>query len=274
VQLSVRRVHRRNLELAREIERRHLAEDAARQHLFTLAHVGRLTTAGELTASLAHELGQPLTAIVASAEATRLTLAAPSPDRARVDEMLASISQQGRRASEVIRALRRFLGRGAPQFVILDVTAVVRDVMELASGTIAKDRVQLALELSDDLPAVRGERVPLQQVVMNLAVNAVEAMRERPHDERVLTIRTSHTPQQVRVSVADTGPGIDPDNVQALFEPFRTTKADGLGMGLAICRSIVEAHGGRLRARNRRRRGAVFSFTLPVTGSSELRGDA
>jgi C4-dicarboxylate-specific signal transduction histidine kinase len=178
--------------------------------------------------------------------------------------ILAEIGQQGRRASDVLRGLRRFLGRGSLELVEVDLSAVVREVMGLLDSTLTSALVRPVLDLADDAPAVRGDRVPLEQVVVNLVLNAVEAMRDRPGGERCLVVRTGHTPRCVRVSVLDTGPGLPGGRAQPLFEPFHTTKPAGMGMGLAICRSIIEAHGGRISGRNRRGGGAVFSFTVPV----------
>jgi len=191
-------------------------------------------------------------------------LGAASPDPRRVDEVLATIDEQGRRASDVVRGLKTFLRRGQPEFAEVDISALVREVMSLMDSTLTAARVRLTLELADDLPSVRGDRVPLQQVVVNLTLNAVDAMRERPVEQRHLLVRARHTARHVRVSVLDSGPGLGRAGTQGLFEPFHTTKPDGMGMGLAICRSIVEAHGGCIRARNGPGGGAAFSFALPA----------
>ena len=231
--------------------------------------MGRLATAGELTASLAHDLGQPLTAIVANAEASKMLLAVPQPDMERVQETLGSISQQGRRASDVIRGLRRFLGRGTPDISPVDVNEAVREVMTLLHSTRLAARVRLELRLADSAPVVQGDRVPLQQVVLNLALNAVEAMRETPEERRSLVLRTRPTRRGVSVCVADRGPGIDREFARKMFEPFQTTKPEGMGMGLAICRSIVEAHGGSIHARSRLGGGTVVRFFLPAVPPSK-----
>jgi signal transduction histidine kinase/ligand-binding sensor domain-containing protein len=264
VQLRLRTVERRNAALAREIRERQRAEEEAHRHLLALSHVGRLATAGELTASLAHELGQPLMAIVASAEAAKMILESRESAGTEVRGILAEIGQQGRRASDVLRGLRRFLGRGSLELGDVDLSTVVREVMRLLDSTLTSALVQPVLDLADDAPAVRGDRVPLEQVVVNLVLNAVEAMRDRPAGERRLVVRTGYTSRRVRVTVLDTGPGLPEGRAEPLFEPFRTTKPGGMGMGLAICRSIVEAHGGRIRGRNGCGGGAVFSFALPV----------
>jgi C4-dicarboxylate-specific signal transduction histidine kinase len=266
VHLRLRAAERRNQALSREISERQRAEEESHRHLLALAHVGRLATAGELTASLAHDLGQPLTAIVASAEATKMLLAGPKPDHAHLQEVLSSISEQGRRASEVIRGLRRFLGRGTPEFTPVDMNEVVREVTTLLHSTLLTDRVRLELRLDDGLPLVLGDRIPLQQVVMNLALNAIEIMRDMPEPQRRILVRSRQTARGVRVAVVDNGPGLGKGLGQKVFEPFHTTKQGGMGMGLAICRSIVEAHGGTIHGRNCPRGGAVFSFNLPAVG--------
>jgi signal transduction histidine kinase/ligand-binding sensor domain-containing protein len=259
---------RRGRELAREIQDRKTAEEAAHRHLLALARVGRVATAGELAASLAHELGQPLTAIVANAEASRMLLASPAHDPERVAGILGSIAQQGQRASDVIRGLRAFLTRDAPEFAPVDLDAAVREVMPLLESSRVTARAHVTLDLAADLPAVAGDRVPLQQVVLNLTLNALEAVRDLDDDRRCVRVRTRRRGRHVCVTVADSGPGLTAGAALSLFEPLFTTKTGGMGMGLAISRSIVEAHGGRIRARNRRAGGAVFSVRLPIDRAS------
>jgi signal transduction histidine kinase len=271
VHLRLRAAERRNRELAREIRDRVTAEQEAHRHLLALARVGRLATAGELAASLAHELGQPLTAIAANAEAAAMLLASPARDPDRIAGIVGSIGRDGRRAAEVVRGLRTFLKRGEPEFAPLDVNHAVREVMTLLESTLASARVRLHLELADGLPPVPGDRVPLQLVVLNLTLNAVEALRGHESERRCVMVRTRRLNGHVRVSVLDSGPGLPAGQPQRLFEPFHTTKRGGMGMGLAISRSIVEAHGGHIGARNRGGAGAVFSFTLPVQRSDSRR---
>jgi C4-dicarboxylate-specific signal transduction histidine kinase len=193
-----------------------------------------------------------------------MLLGASGSNHAQVQEILSSISQQGRRASDIIRGLRRFLGRGTPELAPVDLNDVEREVMTLLHSTLLTDRIQLELQLARPLSRVHGDRVPLQQVVMNLALNAIEAMRDSPEQRRCLVVRSRPTRRGVRVSVADAGAGLGRESTQRMFEPFQTTKPGGMGMGLAICRSIVEAHGGTIRARNRPAGGAIVSFTLPT----------
>jgi signal transduction histidine kinase len=202
---------------------------------------------------------------VANAEAAKMLLASPARDPARVTDVVDSIAQQGRRASDVIRGLRTFLKRGEPEFAPVDVNAAVRELIGLLESTLLSAHTRLDLDLASSLPAVLGDRVPLQQVVLNLVLNAIEAMREQEPDRRCVLVRTRPRARVVRVSVLDNGPGLPRERSQQLFEPFYTTKPGGMGMGLAISRSIIEAHGGRVRARSRSGGGSVFSFVLPAT---------
>jgi signal transduction histidine kinase/ligand-binding sensor domain-containing protein len=262
---------RRRRDLAREVEERKKAEQAAQRHLFALAQVGRVSTAGELAASLAHELGQPLTAIVANAEASRMLLDSPTHDPQRLAGILGNIAQQGQRASDVVRSLRAFLSREAHDFALVDVNAVVREVLPLLDSTRTSTEAAIELDLADTLPSVPADRVPLQQVVLNLALNALEAMRDSPSTRRCVLVRTRHRRTHVTISVSDTGPGLPLGTAHVLFEPLYTTKVGGMGMGLAISRSIVEAHGGRIRARNRHAGGATFVVSLPIDRASGAR---
>ncbi len=264
VRRRVRALEARNSALTTEMQERKRAEAEAHRHLMALAHVGRVSTAGQLTASLAHELGQPLMAISAHAEAARMLLDAPTLDQALLVECVTDVAEQAHRASEVVRRFRQLLGRGQSVTAPLDMSDVVREVMTLVDSTLRAASTQATLQLADALPSVSGDRLLLGQVVINLVVNAVDAMRALPEDQRHLVVRTAATSTRVRVSVMDQGHGIEPAIASRLFDAFASTKADGMGMGLAISRSIVEAHGGRLQARNRGGSGALFSFTLPV----------
>lgn len=263
---------RRTEALRREIVERQRAEEAAQQHLMALAHMNRVATAGELTASLAHELGQPLTAIVANAEASRLMLSMPSPDPGEISEVLGEIAQQGRRASEILRGLRAFLRRGPSQQEDLDLNAEIRDAIPLAWRELERSLVTLVVDLAHGPLPVRGDRIPLQQVVLNLMANAADAMATVEPGQRRLTVRSRQVCGRARVSVRDTGPGVDPDRLPRLFEPFFSTKDKGMGLGLSICKSIVEAHGGRIRARNMAGSGAVFSWWIPLTAAPPAPG--
>jgi two-component system sensor kinase FixL len=230
-----------------------------------LAHIGRVSAMGELTGSLAHELNQPLTAILNNAQVAQRFLAADEVDVAELREILDDIVADDKRAAEVIRRVRLLLKKGDLEFVSLDVNEIVTEVARLVMRDAASRNVSIRLDLSSDLPRVRGDRVQLQQVVLNLVLNGVEAMRELGSGERALVIRTfQDSAAIVGVAVQDAGPGIAEADAERIFEPLYTTKPDGIGMGLAISRTIVGAHGGRLRAENNADRGATFKFTLPV----------
>jgi signal transduction histidine kinase len=230
-----------------------------------LAHVGRVSTMGELTASLAHELNQPLTAILSNAQAAQRILDSEGADLKVIHEILRDIVEDDKRAGEVIQRLRGFLRKGHLELSTLDIGELVSQVARLVSSDAIIRNVVIRLELAAGLPPVVGDRVQLQQVVLNLLMNGLDAMREAGAGERTLVLRTfMAAPASVVVAVEDSGVGIEEANLEHVFHAFYTTKPDGLGMGLAIARSIVEAHGGRLDARNNPQGGATFSFTLPI----------
>jgi signal transduction histidine kinase len=231
-----------------------------------LAHVGRVSTMGELTASLAHELNQPLTAILSNAQAAQRILASDKADLADIRDILGDIVEDDKRAGEVIHRLRGFLKKSNLELSTLDIGELVSQVARLVSSDAILRNVSIRLELAPGLPPVCGDRVQLQQVILNLLMNGLDAMRESGEGERTLVLRTlrADPPASVVVAVEDSGVGIDEADLDHVFHAFYTTKPEGLGMGLAIARSIVEAHGGRLEARNNPERGATFSFTLPV----------
>jgi PAS domain S-box-containing protein len=235
-----------------------------------LAHVSRVATLGELTASLAHEIHQPLAAIMSNAQAALRFLDQEDPDLNEVRDILADIVQDDRRADEVIRRLRRFLRRDKPELTPLDVNEIIQEVMTLLKREALLRGVAIDMELGAQLPPVVGDRIQLQQVVLNLVLNAVDAMARIEPQSRVVVVQTERENEgEARVAVRDFGTGLDEQNLHRIFEPFYTTKSEGLGMGLAICRSIVEAHGGRLRAANNHDRGATFTFTIPVSRGGE-----
>src|SRR5262245_22010220 len=228
-----------------------------------LAHVTRLTTLGELTASIAHELNQPLGAIVNNASACQRWLAAQNVEEAR--QSAARVIADGHRASEIIGRIRALATKAPERRDWLDINDTVREVLMLAQGEVHGKRVALQTRLAGALPRVWGDRIQVQQVLLNLLVNAIEAMSGVEDGPRELGVSTDRgSAADVVITVRDTGPGLDPQSVARLFDAFYTTKAAGLGMGLAISRSIVESHGGRLWATGNVPRGAVFQFTLPT----------
>ncbi len=230
-----------------------------------LAHIGRVSAMGELTASLAHELNQPLTAILNNAQVAQRVLAAEVVDVGEMREILNDIVADDKRAAEVIRRLRLLLKKGDLEYVSLDLNETVTEVARLVMTDAAIRNVSMRSDLAPDLPRVRGDRVQLQQVVLNLVLNGLDAMRELAAGDRSLIIRTfRESAALVGVAVQDAGPGIAEQDAERIFEPLYTTKSDGIGMGLAITRTIVGAHGGRLSAENNADCGATFQFTLPV----------
>ena len=236
-----------------------------------LTHIGRVSALGEFTASLAHELNQPLTAILNNAQTAQLLLAAGSVNLVEIRDILADIVSDDQRAGEVIRRLRAMLKKGDPEHVSLDLNELVGEVAWLVRNDALLRHVSMSLELAPGLPRVRGDRVQLQQVVLNLVLNGLEAMREPGAGERVLVIRTARVGvAAVRVEVRDSGTGIDAKDVERMFQALYTTKTEGLGMGLTISRTIVDAHGGRVDATNNAQGGATFHFTLPVGAEDQL----
>ncbi len=230
-----------------------------------LAQVSRLTMMGEVTASIAHEVNQPLAAVVTNAQAVSRWLAATPPNLDESREAVHRIARDGNRASEVIRRIRALVKKGEPARTPVNLNELVQETIVLTKPELILNKVTLQTELAPELPRVPADRVQLQQVLLNLVVNAVDSMSAAADRPRFLRIRTDHPePQAVQVAVQDTGLGIKPDEAERLFEPFYTTKPHGLGMGLAISRSIVEAHGGRLWATPDDGRGVTFQFTLPV----------
>ncbi|HVO49983.1 MAG TPA: ATP-binding protein [Thermoanaerobaculia bacterium] len=234
-----------------------------------LAHLSRVTMVGELSGSLAHELNQPLTAILSNAQAAQRHLAHAAPDLGEVREILGDIVSEDKRAGEVIRRLRLLLRKGEVSHQRLDLSEVVADVMKITRSDLVSRGITASVNAAADLPAVAGDRVQLQQVLLNLVVNGCDAMAGEPvAGERRLTVRVGpESAGAVRVSVEDHGPGIPAERLTGVFEPFFTTKAQGLGLGLAVCRTIIDAHGGRIWAENNRDgSGASFHFTIPAAG--------
>ena len=273
VELRLRQVlqggRRYTISLARDItERKRVEEERERLHRLEaeLARVARLTTLGELTTSIAHEVGQPLGAMVASAGAGARWLAADPPAMAEARAALDNIVADGKRAREVIARIRALAKRQAPRKDRLDINQKITEVLALTEHELRSHDIVLRTELDRTLPRVGGDRVQLQQVLLNLIVNAVEAMSAVHDRSRELTIVSRQDGSNaVLVEVRDSGNGLDAQRAEQVFEAFYTTKAEGIGIGLSISRSIIEAHGGRLWASANAPHGAVFRFSLPVT---------
>jgi C4-dicarboxylate-specific signal transduction histidine kinase len=224
---------------------------------------------GELTASIAHEVNQPLAAVVSNAEACLRWLGRGTPDLDEARNSVECIINDGNRASEVIRRVRALANKADIEKAPLGINDVVREVVALVQGQLVSHQVSLRLELASALPMILGDRVQLQQVMINLMMNGMEAMQSITDRPRELVIRSlQDETQQVLVSVADCGGGISAENADRLFNAFFTTKSSGMGMGLSICRSVMEAHSGRLWATANVPHGATFQFTLPVNADT------
>jgi PAS domain S-box-containing protein len=246
-------------------------EEALQNARAALAHATRVTTLGQLTASIAHEINQPLAAVVTNASASRRWLAAQPPDLDEAREALDRIVSEGNRASDIINRIRAMLNKSAAPTRRLSINETILEVMALTRSELQMHRVALTLQLADDLPPVIGDRVQLQQVVLNLIVNAIEAMRGHAAGSRKLLVGSCRDAGNgVLVTVEDSGPGVDQADIGQVFEAFYTTKQDGMGMGLAISRSILEAHGGRLWATPNAPTGAIFQFFVPAEGGEDV----
>jgi len=229
----------------------------------SMAHMSRVTLVGEISGSLAHELNQPLAAILSNAQAALRILRRDPGEIADIREILEDIVENDQRAGEVIRRLRSLLRRECRSFGPLVVDDMVQDSIRIIRNDLINRGVEYRLDLRAPISRIHGDTVQLQQVLLNLILNACEAMAGGP--QRVMTLCThAPSPDLIRVEVRDTGPGIDPDRMDTIFAPFQTTKANGLGMGLAICRTLLRAHGGRIEANNLPGGGAVFHIDLPV----------
>jgi C4-dicarboxylate-specific signal transduction histidine kinase len=254
----------------RDLTEQRRAQAEAQEQRMEVAHLSRVAMLGELSGALAHELNQPLTAILANARAAQRLLRLSSPDLAELRDILEDIADDDRRAGEVIQRLRAFLRKGDMQPGHLDLNAVVTEVLALVHSDLIQRRVTVDARLATALPTVFADRVQLQQVLLNLLLNACDAMTADSSGEKRVTIQTAETATGgVELSVADQGTGIAPDEMERVFEPFVTSKPHGLGLGLAICRSIVTAHGGRLWAENNEEGGATFNLVL--SGEQALR---
>jgi C4-dicarboxylate-specific signal transduction histidine kinase len=242
-------------------------EEALQVARTELARVVRITTIGELAASIAHEVNQPLAAVVANADACVAWLVRDNPDLVEARAAAERATQGATRASEVIGRIRSLINKTAPERARVQINEIIREVVALAHRQASNNQVSVVTDLAPDLPPVLGDRIQLQQVILNLMLNGIEAMSGVNDRPRRLLIRSQVLDaDQVRVSVEDSGVGVRAEIMARLFEPFFTTRAQGIGMGLPISRSIVEAHGGRLWAESTVDRGSVFQFTLPSGG--------
>jgi C4-dicarboxylate-specific signal transduction histidine kinase len=246
---------------------------AVREAQVDLAHVDRVTTIGRLTASIAPEVTQPIAAIVTNAQAARHFLDRRPPDLDEVREALDCIVREAYRASDVIYRIRGLLKEAPPKREATEINGAIRDVLELTRGEATRNAVTVRTQFAEPSPVVQADRVQLQQVILNLIINALEAMSIMREGARELLICTEKAESNsALVAVRDSGPGLDLKTADRLFEAFYTTKVQGMGIGLAICRSIIEAHGGRLWARANVPCGAIFQFTLPAPGAEYRNG--
>jgi len=253
------------LVITRDLTDHVLAGEALRSAQAELAHANRVSTMGQLTASIAHEVNQPITAAITDARAALHWLKAQPPNVDEVEEALAHIIKEVSRAGEVIERIRTLVKKEPPRRSAFGVNEAILEVMALTRAEAAHDGISVRTQFADCLPLVLGDRVQLQQVILNLVVNAIEAMRSQGEGSRELMICTRKTDlNDVLIEVLDSGPGVLPATVAKLFESFYTTKPTGLGLGLSICRSIVEAHNGRLWASSNVPQGAIFHFTVPA----------
>jgi signal transduction histidine kinase len=251
--------------LLHDRRRRRRAEIDAHQRMAELAELNRRSTVGELSASIAHELTQQLSAISHNAEAAALILRAQSPDLSELRDIVAGITRDQRRATAVIKRLRNQLGRTPSEIQEIDLNDTVREVFEFLSATAAARHINLSTSLAAQALRVSGDRIQLQQVILNLVMNGIDAIEGSENGERKIIGRTALVDDaSAEVTIEDSGPGIPPDKAEQIFEPFFTTKAGGMGMGLSIARTIVESHRGRIWVENPRGGGAIFGFSVPL----------
>jgi C4-dicarboxylate-specific signal transduction histidine kinase len=251
-----------------DLTERKRAEETLGKVQMELAHANRVATMGQLSASITHEVNQPITAAVTFAEAARRWLSADPPNFRRVDDALSDIVKEGKRAGEVVGRIRALIKKAPARKDAVAINDAILEVIALTRTEAANNSVSVRTQLADGLPRIQGDRVQLQQILVNLIINAIEAMRDVGEEERELLISSRNEPDGVSVEVRDSGPGFAPAALERVFEAFYTTKPSGLGMGLSICRSIIEAHNGRLWASPNLPRGASFQFALPAIANT------
>ncbi len=256
--------------IAHDITDRRRAEEQVRRHQAELAHAGRLSAAGEMASELAHELNQPLAVILSGAELCLRLAHSQGGNSPEALGILADIAAQAERAGQIVHRLKAFVAKRKPHRMATDVNAVARNAAGLAKVEAAAGDVTVQLELADALPTVQADAIQIEQVILNLMRNGMQAMADTPVNERRLTVRTvAQGNGGIRLAVSDTGRGLAEQDVEKLFDPFCTTRPEGMGLGLSLSRSIIEAHGGRLWATSDLERGAMFNFTLPPEGRSQ-----
>jgi signal transduction histidine kinase len=249
--------------------RRRLAEVRSRNTIAELAHMNRMATAGELSASIAHEVNQPLSGITLRADAALRWLAAETPDIDKVRAALTQIVEAGHRAADVVTSIRAMFRKDTNERTPIDINDLILTVLTIVRIDLQRKGVELQTELDGKLPLIKGDKVQLQQVLLNLVMNAIDAMQLV--QLRVLTVRSEKSkPNAVHVSINDTGTGVDPSNIDRIFKPLFTTKAGGMGMGLSICRSIIESHGGRIWVSPSANGGSTFEFELPTQSDTKF----
>ena len=255
-------------QLRRKEKRRLQAEARALQHQAELAHVDRINTMGEMASGLAHELNQPLTSISTYCQAGLRIIAAPEDQPDKLSHALEQASIQAQRAGEIIRRMRRFTGKGVVRRKPMDINQVIKNAASFVETELNRKDINLILDLADDLPAAIADEIQIEQVILNLLHNAIEAMFAGGDNMRILGVSSQRTDvNTLQVTVCDTGPGLDAAAIDSIFDPFYTTRKDGMGLGLAISRSIIEAHGGQLWADSTPGDGTTFYFTLSVAAT-------